>query len=36
MIHYGRPTRLASEAVDRIIGMVHELLPDAFDVPRRP
>jgi hypothetical protein len=36
MIYYGRPTRLAPEAEDRIIGTVHDLLPDAFDAPKRP
>ena len=33
MIYYGRPTRLAPEAEDRIVGAVHDLLPDAFDAP---
>jgi neutral ceramidase len=31
MIYYGRPTRLALEAEDLIIGTVHDLLPDRFD-----
>jgi hypothetical protein len=35
MVYYGRPTRLAPEAEDRIMEAVHDLLPDPFDAPRR-
>ena len=35
MIYYGRPTRLAPEAEDRIIEAVHDLLPDGFERPKR-
>jgi len=35
MIYYGQPTRLAPEAEDRIMGAVHDLLPDAFDGPAK-
>jgi len=31
MVYYGRPTRLAPEAEDRIVAAVHDLLPDSFD-----
>ncbi|HEV3024298.1 MAG TPA: hypothetical protein VGX76_17605, partial [Pirellulales bacterium] len=31
MVYYGRPTRLAPEAEDRIVEAVHDLLPDDFD-----
>jgi hypothetical protein len=35
MIYYGQPSRLAPLTEDVIVGTVHELLPDAFDGPRR-
>jgi hypothetical protein len=35
MVYYGRPARLASEAEDLIVQTVHELLPAAFDGPRK-
>ncbi len=36
MVFYGRPARLAPEAEDLIIRTVHQLLPPAFDGPRKP
>ncbi|MFO0893185.1 MAG: neutral/alkaline non-lysosomal ceramidase N-terminal domain-containing protein [Isosphaeraceae bacterium] len=36
MVFYGRPARFAPEAEDRIIRAVHDLLPPAFDGPRKP
>ncbi len=36
MVFYGRPARLAPEAEDLIIRTVHDLLPPAFDGPRKP
>jgi neutral ceramidase len=35
MIYYGRPSRLAPEAEDRIVEAIHDLMPDAFEVPKR-
>jgi hypothetical protein len=34
MIYYGRPSRLAPEAEDRIVEGVHALLPDTFEAPK--
>jgi hypothetical protein len=36
MVFYGRPARLAPEAEDLIVRTVHQLLPPAFDGPRKP
>ncbi|MGZ3382912.1 MAG: hypothetical protein ACXVBB_21995, partial [Isosphaeraceae bacterium] len=36
MVFYGRPARLATEAEDLIVRTVHQLLPPAFDGPRKP
>jgi hypothetical protein len=36
MKFYGRPARFAPETEDLIIRTVHELLPPAFDGPRKP
>ena len=36
MVFYGRPARLAPEAEDLIVRAVHQLLPPAFDGPRKP
>ena len=36
MVFYGRPARFAPEAEDLIVRTVHELLPPAFDGPRKP
>ena len=36
MVFYGRPARLAAEAEDLIVRTVHDLLPAAFDGPRKP
>jgi hypothetical protein len=36
MVFYGRPARFAPEAEDLILKAVHELLPPAFDGPRKP
>jgi hypothetical protein len=35
MVYYGKPTRLAPEAEDRIVAAVHDLLPAAFGAPAR-
>ncbi|HMF35199.1 MAG TPA: hypothetical protein VKF17_01105 [Isosphaeraceae bacterium] len=35
MVFYGRPARLAPEAEDLIVRTVHQLLPPAFDGPRK-
>ncbi len=35
MVFYGRPARLAAEAEDLIVHTVHQLLPPAFDGPRK-
>jgi hypothetical protein len=36
MIYYGHPTRLAPATEDVIISAVHNLLPPAFDGPKKP
>jgi len=36
MVFYGRPGRFAPETEDLIVRTVHELLPPAFDGPRKP
>jgi hypothetical protein len=36
MVYYGKPTRFAPETEDLIVRTVHELLPRAFDGPRKP
>ena len=36
MVFYGRPGRFAPEVEDLIVRTVHELLPPAFDGPRKP
>jgi hypothetical protein len=36
MTYYGKPTRFAPETEDLIVHTVHELLPPAFDGPRKP
>jgi Neutral/alkaline non-lysosomal ceramidase, N-terminal len=36
MVFYGRPARFAPETEDLIVRTVHELLPAAFDGPRKP
>jgi hypothetical protein len=36
MVFYGRPARLAPEAEDLIVRTVHQLLPAAFNQPRKP
>jgi hypothetical protein len=36
MTFYGRPARFAPEVEDRIIRTVHDLLPPAFEGPRKP
>ncbi|MGC8642005.1 MAG: neutral/alkaline non-lysosomal ceramidase N-terminal domain-containing protein, partial [Isosphaeraceae bacterium] len=36
MVFYGRPTRFAPETEDLIVRTVHDLLPAAFDGPRKP
>lgn len=35
MVYYGRPTRLAPEAEDRLIEAVHAVLPEGFKTPRK-
>lgn len=34
MTYYGRPTRLAPEAEDRLIEAVHDLLPASYETPK--
>jgi hypothetical protein len=36
MTFYGKPARFAPETEDLIVHTVHELLPPAFDGPRKP
>jgi hypothetical protein len=36
MVFYGKPGRYAPEAEDLIVHTVHDLLPPAFDGPRKP
>ena len=36
MVFYGRPARLRAEAEDLIVRTAHQLLPPAFDGPRKP